>query len=167
VQTQLGSSVQSHTVPKGHLWIEGDNAAHSIDSRTFGPLPIGLVQGRIAIAVRELLNSAYACSLCPCSYHLLLCLCVCVSVCLCLCFIVLICTYTRFIHSIVSVSFLRKSQRPHQVGTLPVFLKMQIQIECAAKRTMTLILIFCFFVFFFCILSRGLRIYDFWHSSNT
>lgn len=33
-------------VPRGHVWIEGDNAAHSQDSRAFGPLPMGLVRGR-------------------------------------------------------------------------------------------------------------------------
>lgn len=30
-------------VPKNHLWVEGDNVFHSIDSNTFGPVSIGLV----------------------------------------------------------------------------------------------------------------------------
>lgn len=35
-------------VPKGHLWLEGDNSENSIDSRTYGPVPMGLVQSRAA-----------------------------------------------------------------------------------------------------------------------
>jgi len=30
----------------GHVWLEGDDPEHSTDSRHFGPVPIGLVQGR-------------------------------------------------------------------------------------------------------------------------
>lgn len=35
-------------VPKGHLWLEGDNSDNSIDSRTYGPVPMGLIQSRAA-----------------------------------------------------------------------------------------------------------------------
>lgn len=38
-------------VPKGHLWLEGDNSENSIDSRTYGPVPMGLVQSRAAFRV--------------------------------------------------------------------------------------------------------------------
>lgn len=34
-------------VPEGHVWIEGDNYKVSLDSRTHGPIPIGLIQGRV------------------------------------------------------------------------------------------------------------------------
>ncbi|XP_035775463.1 mitochondrial inner membrane protease subunit 1-like [Anopheles albimanus] len=34
------------TVPRGHLWIEGDNVQNSSDSRNYGPVPIGLVKSR-------------------------------------------------------------------------------------------------------------------------
>ncbi|XP_019169806.1 PREDICTED: mitochondrial inner membrane protease subunit 1-like [Ipomoea nil] len=34
-------------VPKGHVWIEGDFKYNTTDSRKFGPVPYGLVQGRI------------------------------------------------------------------------------------------------------------------------
>lgn len=34
------------TVPRGHLWIEGDNVHNSSDSRNYGPVPIGLVKSR-------------------------------------------------------------------------------------------------------------------------
>ncbi|KAK2980231.1 hypothetical protein RJ640_018338 [Escallonia rubra] len=34
------------TIPEGHCWVVGDNSASSLDSRSFGPIPLGLVQGR-------------------------------------------------------------------------------------------------------------------------
>ncbi|XP_022766232.1 mitochondrial inner membrane protease subunit 2-like [Durio zibethinus] len=34
-------------IPEGHCWVEGDNSASSIDSRSFGPVPLGLVEGRV------------------------------------------------------------------------------------------------------------------------
>jgi len=34
-------------IPEGHCWVEGDNAVSSLDSRSFGPVPLGLVQGRV------------------------------------------------------------------------------------------------------------------------
>lgn len=38
-------------VPKGHVWIEGDNSENSIDSRTYGPIPMGLIQSRAAFRI--------------------------------------------------------------------------------------------------------------------
>ena len=42
-------SRSSHILaPQGHIWVEGDHAAVSEDSRTkFGPVPAALVQGRL------------------------------------------------------------------------------------------------------------------------
>eukprot|EP00731_Ephydatia_muelleri_P006403 Em0003g651a len=34
-------------VPSGHVWLEGDNTERSYDSRRFGPVPQGLVHGRV------------------------------------------------------------------------------------------------------------------------
>ncbi|KAJ6966213.1 hypothetical protein NC652_003940 [Populus alba x Populus x berolinensis] len=34
-------------VPKGHIWIQGDNMYASCDSRHYGPVPYGLVQGKL------------------------------------------------------------------------------------------------------------------------
>ena len=32
-------------IPKGHIWIEGDNKDHSRDSRDFGPISLVLIEG--------------------------------------------------------------------------------------------------------------------------
>ncbi|KAL0800309.1 hypothetical protein Bca101_055484 [Brassica carinata] len=34
-------------VPKGHVWVQGDYTHNSRDSRIFGLLPYGLIQGRV------------------------------------------------------------------------------------------------------------------------
>nr|CAB3256091.1 mitochondrial inner membrane protease subunit 1-like [Phallusia mammillata] len=34
-------------VPRGHVWLEGDNKSSSRDSRHFGPVPLALVHGRV------------------------------------------------------------------------------------------------------------------------
>ena len=38
-------------VPKGHIWVEGDNPAQSKDSREFGPIPLALVDGIVRARV--------------------------------------------------------------------------------------------------------------------
>lgn len=38
-------------VPSGYLWVEGDNHEVSVDSRVYGPIPMGLVQGKIPARV--------------------------------------------------------------------------------------------------------------------
>ncbi|KAL6654700.1 hypothetical protein ACP70R_008165 [Stipagrostis hirtigluma subsp. patula] len=44
-----GNSDASNTVvvPKGHVWVQGDNIYASRDSRHFGAVPYGLIQGKI------------------------------------------------------------------------------------------------------------------------
>lgn len=37
-------------VPEGHCWVTGDNLAHSLDSRTYNSLPLGLIKGKITAA---------------------------------------------------------------------------------------------------------------------
>ena len=37
-------------VPKGHVWVTGDNLSHSLDSRTYNALPMGLIRGKIVAA---------------------------------------------------------------------------------------------------------------------
>lgn len=43
-------------VPEGHVWVVGDNLAYSRDSRFFGPLPMGLIIGKIDYNVQKLLS---------------------------------------------------------------------------------------------------------------
>uniref|UniRef100_A0ACD6A1S8 Uncharacterized protein n=2 Tax=Avena sativa TaxID=4498 RepID=A0ACD6A1S8_AVESA len=38
-------------IPEGHCWVEGDNGSVSWDSRCYGPVPLGLVQGRVTHVV--------------------------------------------------------------------------------------------------------------------
>ncbi|KAF7012812.1 unnamed protein product [Triticum aestivum] len=38
-------------IPEGHCWVEGDNGSASWDSRSYGPVPLGLVQGRVTHVV--------------------------------------------------------------------------------------------------------------------
>lgn len=33
-------------VPVGHVWLEGDNSRNSADSRTYGPVPKGLIRSK-------------------------------------------------------------------------------------------------------------------------
>ncbi|KAI8976795.1 peptidase S24/S26A/S26B/S26C [Pilobolus umbonatus] len=39
------------TVPQGHIWVAGDNLSNSTDSRVYGPVPLGLVRGRVIAKV--------------------------------------------------------------------------------------------------------------------
>jgi inner membrane protease subunit 2 len=41
------------TVPKGHVWVEGDNWRQSYDSLDFGPISLGLVDGKAIRVWRE------------------------------------------------------------------------------------------------------------------
>ncbi|KAI8525811.1 hypothetical protein RHMOL_Rhmol13G0259500 [Rhododendron molle] len=43
---------QTVVVPKGHVWIEGDNIYNSYDSRSFGAVPYGLIQSKVFWRVR-------------------------------------------------------------------------------------------------------------------
>ena len=36
------------TVPQGQAWLLGDNRPASLDSRNYGPVPVALIQGRVA-----------------------------------------------------------------------------------------------------------------------
>ncbi|PHU06964.1 hypothetical protein BC332_23453 [Capsicum chinense] len=40
-------------ISEGHCWVEGDNQAWSLDSRSFGPIPLGLVRGRVLVELKE------------------------------------------------------------------------------------------------------------------
>lgn len=38
-------------VPPGHIWLTGDNMANSTDSRDYGPVPLGMIRGRVIARV--------------------------------------------------------------------------------------------------------------------
>lgn len=38
-------------VPYGHVWVEGDNASNSLDSNAYGPVPVGMLIGRVSHVV--------------------------------------------------------------------------------------------------------------------
>jgi mitochondrial inner membrane protease subunit 1 len=48
---QMAPSIEHVIVPKGHVWLCGDNAAMSRDSRQYGPVSIALIQGKLMARV--------------------------------------------------------------------------------------------------------------------
>ncbi|KAJ4980737.1 hypothetical protein NE237_031574 [Protea cynaroides] len=46
VDPKVSDRYESVIVPKGHVWVQGDNIYASHDSRNFGPVPYGLIQGK-------------------------------------------------------------------------------------------------------------------------
>lgn len=47
------------TVPDGHIWLEGDNPNNSSDSRSYGALPMALLQGRVLLRVWPIRGNAW------------------------------------------------------------------------------------------------------------
>ncbi|ONK81489.1 uncharacterized protein A4U43_C01F29670 [Asparagus officinalis] len=48
---QVPQSSEVIKVPLGHCWVEGDNSDWSLDSRSFGPIPLGLIGGRATFII--------------------------------------------------------------------------------------------------------------------
>jgi signal peptidase I len=51
------------TVPKDHVWVEGDNPLCSIDSRHYGPLPISSLRGRVVVRLWPIRREPDFCTL--------------------------------------------------------------------------------------------------------
>ncbi|KAI5081528.1 hypothetical protein GOP47_0004711 [Adiantum capillus-veneris] len=49
--TKGNGRVQHVQVPKGHVWLQGDNTSNSTDSRDYGPVPYGLLRGKVCLRV--------------------------------------------------------------------------------------------------------------------
>ncbi|XP_035840492.1 mitochondrial inner membrane protease subunit 1 isoform X1 [Helianthus annuus] len=47
VDPKNSDSTETVIVPKGHVWVQGDNIYNSYDSWNFGPVPYGLLQGKV------------------------------------------------------------------------------------------------------------------------
>ena len=45
------NDVPPQKVPPGMVWLAGDHRDHSADSRVFGPVPVGRIKGRAAVAL--------------------------------------------------------------------------------------------------------------------
>lgn len=43
--------VRRVAVPPGHVWLQGDNLPHSLDSRQYGPVPMAMVKGRVVLQI--------------------------------------------------------------------------------------------------------------------
>ncbi|GMY37877.1 mitochondrial inner membrane protease subunit 1-like [Fagus crenata] len=46
VDPKNSDKCETIVVPKGHVWVQGDNIYNSRDSRHFGPVPYNLIEGR-------------------------------------------------------------------------------------------------------------------------
>lgn len=50
---------KQHSIPKGHVWLEGDNHDNSNDSRHYGPVPAGLVVRRVFFKIWPFLDFGF------------------------------------------------------------------------------------------------------------
>lgn len=55
--TNSGTNIQ--IVPDHHVWLEGDNANNSLDSRQSGPIPLALLRGRAVARIWPIRGNAY------------------------------------------------------------------------------------------------------------
>lgn len=48
---EYAPSTEHVVIPKGHIWISGDNAPFSRDSRRYGPVSMSLIQSKLVLRV--------------------------------------------------------------------------------------------------------------------
>jgi len=51
---EAGAAMPLFKVPPGHYWLQGDNFRNSTDSRSYGPVPFGLIRGKVVSRVLPL-----------------------------------------------------------------------------------------------------------------
>lgn len=51
---EYAPSTEHVIIPRNHVWLSGDNMAFSRDSRTYGPVPMGLLKGKLVARVSEM-----------------------------------------------------------------------------------------------------------------
>ncbi|CAB3220230.1 unnamed protein product [Arctia plantaginis] len=51
IVSTLGYKSQYVKIPEGHCWVEGDHTGHTLDSNTFGPVSLGLVNAKASYIV--------------------------------------------------------------------------------------------------------------------
>ncbi|KAF8346688.1 peptidase S24/S26A/S26B/S26C [Amanita rubescens] len=51
VKTRPPCQESEVSIPQGHIWIEGDEPFHTEDSNLFGPVPLGLVDAKLAFLI--------------------------------------------------------------------------------------------------------------------
>lgn len=56
-ETDYGS-IRRFQIPEGHVWLQGDNTKNSHDSRNYGPVPLGLLYGKVKARL-SLQNAPY------------------------------------------------------------------------------------------------------------
>ncbi|CAH8496815.1 unnamed protein product [Schistosoma turkestanicum] len=44
-------AITAKQVPQGHVWLEGDNASQSLDSRSYGPVPISHLEYKVFLRI--------------------------------------------------------------------------------------------------------------------
>ena len=61
-----------HHIPKGMVYVQGDNVNNSTDSRSFGPIPIGLIQGIVCYKVSVFAHYSAHIMFSSCTFSLIL-----------------------------------------------------------------------------------------------
>ncbi|KAF8213366.1 peptidase S24/S26A/S26B/S26C [Mycena galopus ATCC 62051] len=59
---ETAPSTEHVEIPKGHMWVVGDNAALSRDSRVYGPVSMSLIEAKVYARVKF---SIYMCRFTP------------------------------------------------------------------------------------------------------
>jgi mitochondrial inner membrane protease subunit 2 len=47
VYTRAPCPLPTVQIPVNHVWVEGDNRDRSLDSNSYGPIPMALIQGKL------------------------------------------------------------------------------------------------------------------------